>query len=250
LRWQRVYRAFKSKLFRYGIKSKMTAFANSVKQNSLILPILIAAVLYSPSLFAAPIKSISIQGLLGRKAVLLVDGKRRVVKLGDSTPEGVKLVAIHGDTVVMEVNGRKRRQTMGDNPTFSTQYVVPRLREVLVTQNANGLFTTVGSINGFAVNLVVDTGANIVTLNAQQARRLGIDFEEQGKPTIVATASGVVKAYRVTLRSVTVGEIELQNVAAVVINGSSPAQILLGMTFLGSLEIQRSGNVMKISKHY
>lgn len=199
---------------------------------------------------AAAVKSISVQGLLGNKAVLLVDGRRHVVQINGSTPEGVKLVSIHGDSVVLEIDGQRRRQTMGDNVVFNTRYVAPQSQEVLVTQNNNGLFTTVGSINGLTVNLLVDTGANIVTLNAQHARRLGIAYEEKGIPVMVATASGVVKAYRVTLRSVAVGEIELRDVAAVVMTGTQPAEILLGMTFLGNLEIQRNGKVMKIKKNY
>jgi aspartyl protease family protein len=214
------------------------------------LLIVMAGCLFMLPPVTAAVKSISIQGLLGTKAILLVDGRRRVVKVGDTTPEGVKLVAIHGDTLEMIVDGQKRRQTMGDNLSFSTHYASPQSREVLVTQNNNGLFTTVGSINGQVVSFVVDTGANVVTLNAQHARRLGIAFENKGEPTMVATASGVVKAYRVTLRTVAIGEIELQNVQAVVMSGIHPAQILLGMTFLSGLEIQRSGNVMRIRKNF
>jgi aspartyl protease family protein len=221
-----------------------------MKLSAWLLIFLAASTPFFPPLATAAVKSVSVQGLLGRKAVLLVDGKRHVVNTGDSTPEGVKLIAIHGDTVVMEIDGEKRQQAMGDNTSFSTRYAEPQSREVLVTQNSNGLFTTVGSINGFTVNLIVDTGANILTLNAQHARRLGVDFETQGVPTVVATASGVVKAYRVTLRTVAVGEIELHNVEAVVMSGAHPEEILLGMTFLGSLEIQRVGNVMKIRKNY
>jgi len=199
---------------------------------------------------AAAVKSVSVQGLLGSKAVLLVDGKRHIVKTGYSTPEGVKLVAIKGDAVVLEIDGQQRTQTMGDNMVFNTRYVAPQSPEVLVTQDNNGLFTTVGSINGLTVELLVDTGANIVTLNAQHARRLGVAYQEKGEPVMVATASGVVKAYRVVLRSVAVGQIELQDVPAVVMTGPHPLEILLGMSFLGNLEIQRNGNVMKIKKNY
>lgn len=199
---------------------------------------------------AGAVKSVSVQGLLGDKAVLLVDGKRHIVRINNSTPEGVKLLSIQGDAVVLEIDGQQRKQTMGDNVVFNTRYVAPESQEVLVSQNNNGLFTTVGSINGLTVNLLVDTGANIVTLNAQHARRLGVAYEAQGEPVMVATASGIVKAYRVTLRSVAVGQIELQNVAAVVMTGAHPAEILLGMSFLGSLEIQRNGNVMKIRKNF
>jgi aspartyl protease family protein len=201
-------------------------------------------------MMAGAVKSVSVQGLLGSKAVLLIDGKRQTVNIGETSAEGVKLVSIQGDTVVLEIEGQQRKQTMGDNVVFSTQYVAPESHEVLVTENNNGLFITVGSINGLTVNLLVDTGANIVTLNAQHARRLGIAYEETGEPVMVATASGIVKAYRVTLRSVAVGQITLQNVAAVVMTGPHPADILLGMSFLGNLEIQRNGKVMKITKHY
>lgn len=201
-------------------------------------------------LLASAVKSVSLQGVLGSKAVLLVDGKRHVVKTGETTPEGVKLIAIQGDSAVLEIDGQQRKQTMGENVIFSTRFTAPESQEVIVSQNNKGLFTTVGSINGLPVSLLVDTGANIVTLNASHARRLGIAYEETGDPVMVATASGIVKAYRVTLNTVAVGEIELRNVAAVVMTGPHPAEILLGMTFLGSLEIQRNGNVMRIKKNF
>lgn len=201
-------------------------------------------------LLASAVKSVSLQGVLGSKAVLMIDGKRHVVNTGETTPEGVKLLSIQGDSVELEIDGQRRKQTMGENAVFSTRFTAPETREVIISQNNHGLFTTVGVINGLTVNLLVDTGANIVTLNASHARRLGIAYEDKGDPVMVATASGIVKAYRVTLRSVAVGEIELQNVAAVVMTGPHPAEILLGMTFLGSLEIQRNGNVMKIKKNF
>ena len=229
----------------------MMTFSNSIPKLTvkiLCLSCALCVVLW-PAM-AAAVKSVSVQGLLGNKAVLLVDGKRHVVNIGNSTPDGVKLVSIQGDAVVLEIDGQQRKQSMGDNVVFNTQYVAPQSHEVLVTQNNNGLFTTVGSINGLTVNLLVDTGANIVTLNARHARRLGVAYEEKGDPVMVATASGIVKAYRVILRSVSVGQIELQNVAAVVMTGPHPAEILLGMSFLGGLEIQRNGNVMKIKKNY
>ena len=117
----------------------MTAYSNQIVKQLTWATFITAALLFSPFVGAA-VKSISVQGLLGRKAVLLVDGTRRVVDTGDTTPEGVKLIAIHGDTVVMEVDGQRRQQTMGDNLSFSTQFVAPQTQEVLVTQNNNGLF--------------------------------------------------------------------------------------------------------------
>lgn len=224
--------------------------ASIAKLSGKIAPIVFAGfLLWWPSMAAAA-KSVSVQGILGSKAVLSVDGKRHIVKIGDSTTEGIKVISIQGDRVVLEINGQRHTQTLGENASFTTRYAEAQSQEVLVSQNNNGLFMTVGSINGLTVNLLVDTGANIVTLNAGHAKRLGIAYEDRGEPVMVSTASGIVKAYQVTLRSVSVGEIELQNVAAVVMTGPHPANILLGMTFLGALEIQRVGKVMKIRKNF
>ena len=210
----------------------------------------ICGVMLAASATMAGVKSVGLQGILGSKAVLLIDGKRHVVGIGDTTEEGVTLVAIENDTAILDVNGQRRKQTLGENIALTTRYAEPQSQEVLVSQNTQGLFSTVGSINGLTVSMLVDTGANIVTLNAQHAKRLGIAYEQTGEPVMVATASGVVKAYRVSLRSVAVGEIELRDVAAVVMMGPHPVEILLGMTFLGNLEIQRNGNVMKIRKNF
>lgn len=206
-------------------------------------------VLVNPG-FAWAVKSVSVQGLFKNKAVLLIDGKRQVVKVGHKTSQGVKLIAINGEEVVLEIQGKRRVQKLGGNVGFSTQYVKPKQLEVTVPQDNRGLYTTVGSINGFSVAMLVDTGANLVSMNAQHANRLGVDYITKGQPTMVATASGIVKAYRVKLNTVAVGEIELTNVDAVVMDGLHPMQILLGMSFLGNLEIQRNGNVMKIKKTY
>lgn len=67
---------------------------------------------------------------------------------------------------------------------------------------------------------------------------------------MVATASGQSPAYIVVLDTVSVGEIRLSNVEAVVIEGNFPSEALLGMTFLGNMEIHRQGQLMKIKKKW
>ena len=65
---------------------------------------------------------------------------------------------------------------------------------------------------------------------------------------MVATASGMSKAYRITLDTISVGEIRLHNIEAMVIEGNFPVHVLLGMSFLGNLDIHREGQLMKIKK--
>ena len=112
------------------------------------------------------------------------------------------------------------------------------------------MFKTTGSINGYTVNFLVDTGASSIALNSNMAKRLGLQYKLKGDPTIVTTASGSVSAYSINLDRVKVGEIMLRNVAAVVIDGSEPSTPLLGMSYLGRLNIVNEGQVMKLEQKF
>lgn len=114
----------------------------------------------------------------------------------------------------------------------------------------NGMYSTTGFINGHPVNFLVDTGATWIAMNANQARSLGINFRYIGKRGAVSTANGVATVYRVNLDKVRVGEIELNNVAAGVLEGNSPSQVLLGNSFLNRVEMQRQGQVMLLKQKF
>jgi aspartyl protease family protein len=121
---------------------------------------------------------------------------------------------------------------------------------VQIRRDRSGMYSTVGSINGLPVNFLVDTGATQVAMNAAHARRLGIDHRVEGEPAMVTTASRVERAWAVRLDSVKVGEIELRNVAAMVLEGAQPETILLGMSFLGQLQITNEGQLMTLRRKY
>ena len=139
---------------------------------------------------------------------------------------------------------------MGGHSVVASPYKQKESATVIVSSDARGMYTTVGSINGLPVSFLIDTGATTIAMNAVQAKRLGIDFRITGQKTMVGTASGVAKAYQVTLNKVTLGAITRHNISAVVIEGGFPVQTLLGMSFLGQLDIQREGSVMRIKKKY
>jgi aspartyl protease family protein len=68
----------------------------------------------------------------------------------------------------------------------------------------------------------------------------------KGERIVVSTASDNVRGYRVRLKSVSLGKIRLKNVEAMVIDGHHPGPILLGMSFLGKLTVEKAGGVMRI----
>ena len=85
-------------------------------------------------------------------------------------------------------------------------------------------------------------------MNTDQAKHLGIRYDKYGIPAGVSTASGYADAYKVRLKSVSVGDITQTNVEAFVIDGKHPGPILLGMTFLGGLDVEHSGNAMTLTQ--
>ncbi|MCK5382771.1 MAG: TIGR02281 family clan AA aspartic protease [Gammaproteobacteria bacterium] len=191
---------------------------------------------------------VRVAGLFSGRAVLLIDGKQRLLKQGQTSPEGVKLIAATSEEAVLLIDGQQVTARLDGR--VSARKRAPEINEVQVWRDTTGMYTTVGSINGLPVSFLVDTGATAVAMNAKQARRLGIDFRVVGRQSGVTTASGVVHAWTVMLDTVKVGDLELRNVEAVVLEGVHPETALLGMSYLGRLEIDNDGRLMTLRKKY
>ena len=185
-------------------------------------------------------------GQFGNKAVIHIDGKQRVIGVGETSREGIKLLSVDANNAVISYNGKK--QTLGFTPSTGKTYKARKHTEVRVWESQHGSFHTPGSINGQLVQFLIDTGASTVAMNEIVADKLGIDFRYSGTPTSVATASGIVPAYNVMLRSVKVGDIELKNIEATILEGGFPLKVLLGMSFLSQLELERKGNLITLRK--
>jgi aspartyl protease family protein len=108
---------------------------------------------------------------------------------------------------------------------------------------------TSGQVNGIPVRFAVDTGATFVTFPASEARRLGLDYVN-GQKMLMNTANGSALAYRIKLDTVRVGDITMNGVDAVVIEGASLSVVLLGMSFLNRVDIKREGEIMTLTKRY
>lgn len=185
---------------------------------------------------------VSVLALFPGRALVVVDGVRHRLRVGESSPEGVRLVAADSRGAVLEIAGQ--RLHVGLSHTVGGPYQRPAQSEVRIGRDNRGLYTTTGSINGLAVGFLVDTGSTLVALNEAQAVRLGIDFRRNGTRMLVATASGRALAYRVTLDRIRVGDIRMTDVPALVIEGSEPATPLLGMSFLGRLQMRHEGSLL------
>lgn len=191
---------------------------------------------------------VRVLALFPGKAMLEIDGRERLLRAGQASPEGVSLVSADQHEAVVDVGGRREALTFGTSVGGS--FATRDTREVKIYRNAKGAYTTAGSINGRPVDFMVDTGATAIALSSTEARRLGIVYRLDGAPVGVTTASGTVPGHRITLDRVAVGDIALRNVEALVIPGDLPEQVLLGLTFLNRVELRQEGAEMVLRAKY
>lgn len=192
---------------------------------------------------------VNVVGLFTNKAVLVINkGKPRTLSAGQVSPEGVKLISANSQTAVLEIEGKRRELAMGQAASVGGA-VSSESSSVTLYANSAGHHLTDGQINGVPMKFLVDTGATSIAMNSGDAKRAGIDYK-QGTQIPVHTASGNVVAYRVDINTLKLGSVTLHQVEGMVLEGSSPAVVLLGMSALSRLEMKREGIALTLIKKY
>ncbi len=159
-------------------------------------------------------------------------GTVRTLRPGDDSPEGVRLLSLTATHAEVQANGISQKLALG-------QKMAPM---AVLQADARGHYVTEIGIDGRPTRAVVDTGATGIAFSRNEAERLGIAWQG-GRPITVQTAAGPRPGYVVTLDSVQVGGIVLRQVDAIVSSvPDAPAITLLGMSFLGRLEMKQQGN--------
>ncbi|MEM7542085.1 MAG: TIGR02281 family clan AA aspartic protease [Pseudomonadota bacterium] len=187
---------------------------------------------------------ISAVALFKNKAVIKVDGKQRILKAGEESPEGVELLSATSEEATVTFDGAILHLKL-DGRIINTFATAPARQIVRVAPGDGGHYTLDGTINGNPVKFIVDTGATSVVMNRNTAEKVGISYEK-GQPVAVETASGEAAAYRLDLKEVKVRALGIKNVPGVVIDGDYPTQVLLGQSFLNRIDMKREGPVLEL----
>ena len=108
-------------------------------------------------------------------------------------------------------------------------------RSVRIRRHNGGQFHARTRINDASITMIVDTGAASVVLNTRDAQAIGVDTRSLRYTVPVLTANGTSRAARIRLRAVSIGNLEIRNVDALVAQPGSLHQSLLGMSFLSRL---------------
>jgi clan AA aspartic protease (TIGR02281 family) len=178
--------------------------------------------------------------IAGIAIVLALGGEiRSALMAQENSRENVDLLPRLGETRTefeARINGVARPAT------------APAPSEVTVPADARGHFFVQATVNGTRVRMMVDTGATGVVLSREDARRIGINPQPSEFTARTSTANGVVAVAPIVLNEVTVGEILMRDVPALVHPDSRFQGSLLGMSFLSRLsqfEVSRGRLILK-----
>ena len=209
--------------------------------------LLIAFLTFGHGVFA---QTVALSGMLGGKALVIVDGNTpKSVAVGESY-RGVKIVSTQGDQAVMEIAGKRHTMHVGEAPASVGNGLSGGAAgsKVVLSAGSGGHFFTPGQINGRAVQLVVDTGATMVSLSVGDAERVGLNYKS-GQAVQMSTANGVIPGWRLKLASVRIGDVVVYDVDAIVSSGSMP-YVLLGNSFLARFQMTRTNDQMVLEKRF
>ncbi len=195
-------------------------------------------------------QSVALQGMLGNKALLIVDGSAPKTVAPGETHKGVRVVSTLGDQAVVEIEGKRHTLRVGEAPASvgGKGGGLARGSRIVLTAGSGGHFMTQGAINGQVVSFMVDTGATSVAMGASDAERLGINYKA-GQIGQGSTANGIVTTWRVKLASVRIGDVEVHDVDASVLPMGMP-HILLGNSFLTRFQMNRENDQMVLERRY
>ena len=191
--------------------------------------------------------SVVLSGVLGSKALLIVDGTAPKAVAAGESHQGVKVLSVTREQAVVEVDGGQQTLRLGETPSRLGRMDPPSSgRRIVLTADSGGHFTGAGSINGKAMRFLVDTGATAVAIGAAEAERMGLDFRNN-PPVTMRTANGNAQGWQIKLGSLRIGDVELREVDAIITPTALP-YVLLGNSFLTQFQMTRLTDQMVLEK--
>ena len=128
---------------------------------------------------ASAINKLSVVALFKDKAMVVIDGKQRLLRKGQQSPEGVLLISADARGAVLEIDGVTKSYPHGRQ--ISTHFKkADKSAPLRIWPTGSGMYMVNGTINGFPVRFLVDTGASAIAMNRNDARRLDINFRVDG----------------------------------------------------------------------
>ncbi|GAA4651706.1 TIGR02281 family clan AA aspartic protease [Kistimonas scapharcae] len=208
-----------------------------------------AVIVLACALLAGSVQAVMVQvvGLFPGAAIVIIEGRQVMLKVGNTGPGGVKLLSVDGSRAVLQVNGQAREFPLSRQ--ISNGYKESSNKTIKIFRDNDGHYYVKALVNGRLADMVVDTGATAVGMSSKHANALGVEYKN-GEPIAISTASGQVRGFLVQLKSVSIDGLTVRNVDAAIHEGDFPSIILLGMSFLRKVKMRDEGDVLYLEAKY
>jgi aspartyl protease family protein len=191
-------------------------------------------------------QSVTLAGNMGAKALLVIDGQPHTLAVGQSAAGVTLLQLSDGQATVQSGSGRLTLRLGAPVRLAGTPQAATTPQEIVLPVGLGGHFMSGGAINGRPVQFMVDTGATVVALSQTEAERIGLDYRSAPR-AVTQTANGTVPVHRVNLNAVRVGEVEVNNIEAIVMPAQMP-YVLLGNSFLARFQMRRENDLLRLER--
>ena len=192
-------------------------------------------------------QNVTLQGMLGSRALLLIDGVPKILSVGDNV-QGVKLLAATRETADIDIEGKRQTLHLGETQVSVVASAAGTPKRLVISSSGNGHFMVNGSINGQTARFMIDTGASLISIGSADATRMGLQYLD-GRPTRTNTANGTSLAWQIKLDQVRIDDIEVSEIDALVTQQPMP-YVLLGNNFLNRFRMRRDGEQMILEKRF
>lgn len=144
-----------------------------------------------------------------------------------------EFIGIHPQDIVDARAAREEAATITTAAEVTTVSLGGSAASIRKAQD--GQFWTDARVNSSHIRFLVDTGASVIALTPTDARKAGFNPKVLEYTAPINTAAGQIMAAPITLKFVSVGNVSVRNVRAVIIP-QGLTHSLLGMSFLGELQ--------------
>ena len=199
------------------------------------------------SLGMAEAATLKVVGLFKNKVVIMLDGKTQILKVGESTKSGLKLVKSSSKGAIFEYRGKrieygltnqiKASLAAEEEETIEESQLQEEppssIREVITA--VDGAWMTNAVVNGLSIPVELSLEGHTL-LSSAVAESLEIPYKLLGVELLRSAPKQTLdeymaNQYKIILDEVKIGGIHMRNIEAIIIEGNEPEITKIGKTW-------------------
>ncbi|STR45750.1 retropepsin-like aspartic protease family protein [Iodobacter fluviatilis] len=188
---------------------------------------------------------VTLLAAMGNKGILLIDGQKKTLAIGQQMGE-VKLLAVSSEQATVMIGTRQRQLLLGQGYIASTKAESDSAGSLTLSPDAQGHYFADIAVRGISQRGIIDTGASFLSLPRNLASNMGVDYK-QGEESRTQTANGTIKSWQLTIAQIRIGSLLLNNVQAS-IRDQDNGPLLIGNSVLNRFQMKREQELLILQK--